>query len=253
MQVSISTNFSDVAKKIKDIGRQAEYAAAVALTKTAGEVREELKSEMRRVFDRPTPFTLNSLRVKSASVAKPVAYVWLKDEAGKGTPADRYLGPQITGGSRALKGMEKALQSSGLMQRGQFAVPSAGALLDGYGNVKRSQIVQILSQLRAQRGSGFESRKSESKASKRSVKKQGVTYFAISNQNNRAKLTPGIYLKKIFGHGSAIKPVFLFVPSLQYKPRFKFFEVAAEVVERRLPQIFDEELKKAIDTAFNKP
>jgi hypothetical protein len=250
MKIDVSSNFADVAKKVNEIGKQAEYAAAVALTKTAKEVRTELKAEMTRSFDRPTRYTLNSLYVKPANKSTLEAFVWLKDATYKGTPADRYLKPQIFGGDRALKSMEKALQSAGMMQRGQFAVPAAGAQLDSFGNVKRSQIVQIMSQLKVQRGGGYDSRKSDSAASKRTVKRQGVTYFAIAKQVGNLK--PGIYIKIPFAHGKAIRPVFIFTASVKYKPRFKFFDVADQVHMKRLPAIFDEELERAIATAFLK-
>jgi hypothetical protein len=250
MKIDVSSNFADVAKKVSEIGKQAEYAAAVALTKTANEVRTELKAEMTRSFDRPTRYTLNSLYVKPANKSTLESFVWLKDATYKGTPADRYLKPQIFGGNRALKSMEKALQSAGMMQRGQFAVPAAGAQLDTFGNVKRSQIVQIMSQLKVQRGGGYDSRKSDSAASKRSVKRQGVTYFVVSKQLGTLK--PGIYFKRMFAHGSAIRPVFIFTASVAYKPLFKFFDVADQVHMTRLPAIFDEELERAIATAFLK-
>jgi hypothetical protein len=248
MKINVSSNFADVAKQINAVGRQGQFAAAVALTKTANEVRKELKAEMSRSFDRPTRYTLNSLYVKPANKRTMEAFVWLKDATYKGTPADRYLKPQIFGGERALKSMEKALQSAGMMQRGQFAVPAAGAQLDAFGNVKRSQIVQIMSQLKVQRGGGYDSKKSDSAASKRSIKRQGVTYFAVAKQLGNLK--PGIYLKRLFARGSAIRPVFIFTASVKYKPRFKFFEVADQIHTKRLPAIFDEELEKAIATAF---
>lgn len=248
MKLSISTNFADVAKKINDIGRQAKYAAAVALTKTAKEVREELKAEMGRTFDRPTRYTLNGMYVKGANPTTLEAFVWIKDATFKGTPADRYLKPQIFGGDRALKSMEKALQSAGMMERGQFAVPAMEAKLDSFGNVKRTQIVQIMSQLKVQRGGGYDSRKSNSAASKRTVKRQGVTYFAVAKQLGNLK--PGIYVKIPFAHGKEIRPVFIFTASVNYKPRFKFFEVADQTAAKRMPSIFDEELERAIATAF---
>ena len=251
MKLTIKDSFADVARQIKEVGKQAEYAAAVALTRTAQDIRTELKEEMRRSFDRPTPYTMNSLFVKGANKSNIESKVWLKDNPfGKGTSADRYLGPQINGGVRSLKGMERALQATGLMARNDFAIPAAGAQLDSYGNVKRSQIVQILSQLKVQLKAGYESRRSDSAASKRSVRRQGKTYFAIPKAIGGLK--PGVYLKIKFGHGSAIKPVFIFTPSARYKPRFKFFDVGLKVATERFPVHFRQEMEKAIRTAMHK-
>ena len=40
---------------------------ATALTRTAKDVQADTKAAMSRVFDRPTPWTLNSTRIQSAS------------------------------------------------------------------------------------------------------------------------------------------------------------------------------------------
>ena len=96
-------------------------------------------------------------------------------------------------------------------------------MIDSNGNVKRAQIVQVLSQLKLQRSAGFESRATGSARSNRSIARQGITYFALPVQHRGLK--PGIYLKRRFGHGVAVKPVFIFVPSLLYRPRLRFYDV----------------------------
>ncbi len=248
MKMTVSADFADVRASIRAAGKQGEFAAMVAINKTAKLIKEDLRKEMQRVFDRPTNFTLNSLRTKPATRSVLSAYVWLKDEAGKGTPADKYLAPQIFGGRRDVKKMERALQSAGLMPYRWFAVPAAGAQMDNYGNVKRSQVVQILSQLKVQYAGGYTSKRSSNTASKRSVRRQGVEYFALPKQVG--KLKPGIYLRRQFAHGSAIKPVFLFVQSIRYQPRFDFFGVGDRTAAENFPRIFDQELEKALRTAF---
>lgn len=245
----MTTNFPEIAKRISDMGGQVKYAAAVALTLTArDDVKPALQNEMRRAFDRPTNYTINSMFLKRATKENLEARVWLKDNPfGKGTPADRYLAPQIFGGERRLKGLERALQAARLMQPNQYAVPAAAAKLDANGNVSRSQIVQVLSQLRAQLGAGFESRASGSAASRRAVARQGVTYFAIAQQ--RRGLQPGVYMKRRFAHGTAIKPVFIFVSHATYRPILKFFEVGEATARAAFPGRFEVEMDKAIASA----
>lgn len=134
-----------------------------------------------------------------------------------------------------------------MIPAGYIAVPAAGAQLDANGNVKRSQIVQILSQLRAQRGAGFESRASGSARSQRAIAKQGVTYFALVRPSRG--LVAGIYLKRRFAHGTAIRPVFIYVPRASYNPILKFFETGERVARTRFPVHFESEIAKAIATA----
>ena len=248
MRINVQTNFPEASTRLRELGRQAPFVAAVTLTRSMKDAQVAIKSEMQRAFVGPTTYTLNGTFLKPAKKTDLEARVWVKDNpSGKGTPADRFLLPQIYGGSRGQKGMERLLQRSGLMPAGWYAVPAAGAQLDGNGNVKRSQIVQILSQLKLQRGAGFESRVTGSARSNRTIARQGVTYFALAKKHRG--LEPGIYLKRRFAHGAAVRPVFIFVQSVQYQPRLRFFEVGTATVNARFPGHFDTEWAKAVATA----
>lgn len=248
MRFSIENNFPDVAQRMRLLGRQAPFVAAVTLTRSMKDGQAAIKEETPRAFDRPTSYTINSTFLKPATKTRLEARVWVKDNvASKGTPADRFLLPEIYGGMRGQKGMERLLQSAGLMKSGWYAVPAAGAQIDGNGNVKRSQITQILSQLRLQRGAGSESRASGSARSNRTIARQGVTYFALKEKHRG--LEPGIYLKRRFAHGSAVRPVFIFVPSVLYRPRLRFHEVGERRIRQRFPLHFDTEWTKAVTAA----
>lgn len=248
MKISMKTNFPAMADRLAELGRQGPFVAAVSLTRTMRDVQGAIKDEMRTVFDRPTAYALNGTFLKPATKTNLESRVWVKDNPfGKGTPADRFLLPQIEGGNRSLKGFERLLQRNGFMPAGWYAVPAAGAQLDGNGNVRRSQITQLLSQLKVQRGEGHESRASGSARSNRTIARQGVTYFALPNGHRG--LLPGVYLKRRFGHGTAIRPVFIFVEKMQFKPRLRFYDVGMATVNRRFPVHFEAELAKAMATA----
>lgn len=252
MKITLRSNASDVEQRVRALGGQVLFAAAVSLTRGTKDAQDAVRKEMMRAFDRPTAYALGGTMVKAATKQNLEARLWVKDNPfGKGVPADRFLLPEIYGGVRRQKGMERALQSAGLLPAGWFAVPAAGAQLDGNGNVRRSQITQILSQLQVQLKAGYESKRSTSAASKRTVRRQGVTYFALPAATRGLK--PGIYLKRKFAHGTAIRPVFIFVPSVQYRPRLKFFEVGQAVAESRFKHHFDAEIVKAIATGRLQP
>lgn len=245
MRISVQSNFPAVAARISELGRQGPYVAAVALTRSIKDGQAAFRAEMQSSLDRPTAYALNGTFVKTATKDKLEARLWVKDNPfGKGTPADRFLLPHVFGGGRGHKGMERMLQRAGLMPEGWYAVPAAGAQLDGNGNMRRGQITQMLSQLKVQRGSGHESRASGSTRSNRTIARQGVTYFALP-EGNRG-LPPGIYLKRRFGHGTAIRPVLVFVEDAQYKERLRFFEVANDTVQTRFPEHFDTAMARAI-------
>jgi len=225
------------------MGRRGPIVAAIALTRTGKDVQGAIKDEQRTVFDRPTNYALNGTFLKSATRDRLEARVWVKDNPfGRGTPADKFLGPQIFGGGRGLKGMERMLQANGMMPQGWFAVPGEGADLDGNGNVRRGQIRQVLSQLKVQHGAGYESRATGSQRSNRTIARQGVTYFVLPNGNKG--LLPGIYLKRKFAHGSAIRPVFIFVQQVQYQQRLRFHEVGQATIEQRFPHHWEAEFNR---------
>lgn len=78
--------------------RQIPYATATALTRAAQGLMDRLRDEMRVVFDRPTPYTLNSLRMVPARKDRLEARVWFKDEADGAQPASVWIAPRSTVG-----------------------------------------------------------------------------------------------------------------------------------------------------------
>lgn len=259
MKLNISSNFADVARQVNEIGKQAQFAAAVALTRTAQDMRTALVKEMSSAFDRPTPYTLNSLFVKGAKKNNLEALVWVKDNAfSKGTPADRYLGPQIFGGERGQKKMERMLQRVGALPAGWHTVPGEGAELNAYGNMSAGQIIKVLSWLQAFGEQGY--KKNATQATKDKIKRgtksrRGMEYFVSHGKGSAMPggkvqhLPAGVWSKTTFGMGKAIKPILLFVKTTHYQKRFKFFEVGSQVAEQNFPGHFDRELQNALSTA----
>jgi len=243
MRMNLRTSFPAAAAQVDQLGRRGPIVAAIALTRTGKDVQAAIRNEKQAVFDRPTKFALNGTFLKAATRSKLEARVWVKDnQFGVGTPAEKFLGPQIFGGARGHKGMERMLQANGMMPQGWFAVPGDGADLDANGNVRRGQIRQMLSQLKLQRGGGYESRATGSQRSNRTIARQGVTYFALPNGNKG--LLPGVYMKRKFAHGSAIKPMFIFVQQTQYQKRLRFHEVGQATVDARFPFHWEAEFNR---------
>jgi hypothetical protein len=241
MRLTHSTNLSAVQAALSKTEReQIPFATALALTKTAQKVKAGEIAVMKRNLDRPTNFTLNSLFVKAATKATQQARVWFKDFAPKGTPAGDYLQPQVQGGQRKLKRHEKALIARGLMKSTQYAVPAAGAKLDQYGNMKRTQYVQLLSQLRAFGEQGYSANATGSKRSTR--KRRSGAYFVATINGEQ-----GVWQEVQSAFGAGARPVLLFVdrdPS--YRVRFPFFKIAENMVKSN----YEREFKAALDTAI---
>ena len=235
---------------------QLGFAAMRASNAVAFELRNTWKTTAQRVFDRPTPFTMNAILYRKATKDRPFAEVFVRDEAAKGTPPAKYLLPQVEGGSRRPKGMEALLRSSGAggeawLPAGMFAVPGQGAKLDAFGNVPSGQVRKIISQLRAGRESGYVSNESDALRGKR-VRRQnrrggGGRYFV--QRTRRGKLLPGIYERIVSGFGSGVRSIFIFVRKPTYRRRYDIFGLAQRQWNRLMPFHFNRELAKAVQSA----
>lgn len=254
--IRIAATF-DVSKTLVALqGRreQMPFAIALALTKTAGLVKDAERKEMIDVFDKPTPWTLNSVGTKPATKEDLSSIIFLKDRSGvsTGTPSDEYLSPQIKGGDRALKPFEYAFRSVGVLPSSHFMVPGQGAKLDQYGNMARGQIVQILSYFQAFGEKGYsanvtpEGKRKLAQGSKRQ-NTAGFAYFAVQPGSH---LFPGIYQRFMFGSAGArqgaIKPIIMFVDSAHYEAIYDFAGVGELVVANQFPS----ELAKATSYAL---
>jgi hypothetical protein len=150
MSFDIRTNAPEVRGQLARLKSRLRPEVVPRATNRVGrEVVLAVRSEMDRVFDRPTAWAKAGIRQNFATAGSPVFKVWIEEFGGKGTPPAKFLGPQIEGGERRQKRMERALIAKGLMPAGAFAVPGAHAPLDGSGSVPVSFIVRMLSDLRA--------------------------------------------------------------------------------------------------------
>ncbi len=252
LNINIRDNAAEVLRDLGRLGQRADIALQRAVRDTAFAVRDAEQAEIRRVFDRPTPYTLNGLRIRY-SRTEIAATVWLKDEldAGKGIAATKYLAAQIDGGARRMKRFESALSRVGVLPAGWRAVPGVGATYDAFGNMSRGQIVQILSYFQAFSEGGYRANSTED-SRKRTAKGRkgtlGFEYFAAQPgfrmgrrswmHGKSQHLQPGIY-KRTFtgglgprgGRESEITPVLIFIRNPAYARRLDFFGVAKKAVD----------------------
>lgn len=250
MKISIKSNVDQVVAEMRNFPRnQLPFAIATALTKTAQDIKDAEIREVKDVFDRPTPYTLESFYVRPAKKTQLVASVGIKDFAGKGTPAIKFLAAQINGGARRQKRFERALQSVGAMPSGYYAVPGSAAKLDAYGNLDRGLIVQLLSYFQAFPEMGYKANmtdKRKAALAKGNQKKGigGVAYFAGTPGD---RLPLGIWARYSLGHGSAVKPVLIFIKSAYYQPLLDFFFVSDSVAKNTMEGNIRQAVDKAIE------
>jgi hypothetical protein len=229
--------------------QQVPYALARSLTKTAQFVAIKEEQQMARDFDRPTPYTLNSLYVKPATKQRLSAEVKIKDEAFKGNPAIRFLAAEIYGGLRRRKGFENLLQKSGVLPAGWYAIPASGAPKDAYGNVSGGFINRILSQLQSARDA-LTNETAKLKRSRNRRRVYGRYFVAFPGRAKTKHLAFGIWERIGSFGGSTVRPVFIFTPRPpHYRQRFKFFDIADQTARMRWPIEFALAMREAIATA----
>jgi hypothetical protein len=240
MRLEMRDNIAQIVQEMRGLCRtKVPTAAAKALTFTAERVQEAEKQEITRVFDKPTRWTLNAVYKRGATPSRLFARVWVKDEASSGIAASKYLPVHIEGGNRPHKRFEKALIHYGLMPADMYAVPGRRARMDGYGNISRGQIVQILSALgAAERVSGFmANRTARSKRRNRNA----PDYFAGRPGNGSGPL--GIWQRV----GSGARPILIFVKRPTYRRRFDFYGVANRVAAAEFEPLFRRALAREME------
>ena len=252
MQIKISTNFPEVAKALASHAKQVPFALAVALNKTAEWAETSVRSEMRKVFDRPTPYFLRSLRIIRATKANPSAMVWFKDKSTVES-SSAMVAPHIFGGDRTFKPMEGRLRAAGLLPNGWKVVPGGAASLDANGNMSRGQITQLLNVLGTYKEAGYNKANAATRArlAKGNVKKgvYGFEYFVNPVGSSRGKhLPPGVYKRVVTAFGTSLKPVLVFVNRTNYKKRLDFVGIVQRTVDTRFPAEFEKAFALAVRT-----
>jgi hypothetical protein len=256
MKINVTHNIPEVAAAVRRAADQVPFALANALNKTAIKASADVKSEMSSVFDRPTPWVLNSLRVKYANKAKPEAELAFKDKNSVESSRS-MVEPHVFAGKRHFKAMEARLAAMGYLPRGYNAVPGAAAKLDAYGNMGRGQITQLLNVLGTYTEAGYNKANAATKArlAKGSVKKNqyGFVYWVNRVGATKSKhLQPGVYQRVSTGFGSSLRPVLVFVRQASYKKRLDFAGVVGRTVEREFVGEFNVAFDAALRTALFK-
>ena len=68
------TGIKELQAELQDFSeRRLRAAVATAMTRTAVQVRERLRADLRTAIDRPTPYTVRQLKYAGATAQRPVA------------------------------------------------------------------------------------------------------------------------------------------------------------------------------------
>jgi len=179
--INITIDDAAVKRLLRDMPKTAQRAAEHALDQTAYHIYQEITKELPRIFHRPTPYTLRSLKYTKTRNHNMQASVWFRDPDRM---EDHYLAPTVEGTERKLKGFERG------MYKRKF-IPSKYLKLNQYGNVSAGLYRQILSVLgRAELTPGYQANRTAGSV-RRNIKQRDFVF--LPRGSARRKLPPGIY------------------------------------------------------------
>lgn len=198
------------------------FAISQALTATAKLAQGAEKAALPEVFDRPTPFTINSVAVKGARKSDLEARVFVKDIAAA------YLEPYEFGGVHKLIGRGKT-----------WLNPKDKTLLNQYGNFSRN----ALQRLEARPDVFVGTVKTKSGESIGGVWQRPTNVKAVKRSGKRGVALRGVnksdHLKLLIRFGDA-EPV---------RQHLEFGERAFEVADEHFGREFERAMARAIATA----
>jgi hypothetical protein len=215
MQIAVTHTINSVLPKIEGFtSRQAPFAIAKALTRTAMRAKDNANSATKQYFDKPVTFTQRAFRFKAANKTDLEALVFAQDLQA------RYLRFGIGGGTRRVKGFEKkfAAGADGDVNSGAL-IPTRNIKLNSAGNVPLATIKRIQSQ----------------------PKKYLVGKPAGGNR------PPGIYERMT--RAGKLKPLMIFTQLPKYRKRLPLEDIAAKTVKRHFAAELEKAYREAMRTA----
>ncbi|MDE2098675.1 MAG: hypothetical protein KGL39_15580 [Patescibacteria group bacterium] len=232
LEISVTSNIRAISKSLNDLAyRELPFATARALTELAREIQAAERTGMASVFDRPKPFTLNSVRVFGASKDTLTAGVFVMDKA-----AD-YLNPFESNGQHFIASGRPA---------GELLAP-VQAPKDAYGNLRRGFVARNARRkdtftgiVNTQQGpiNGLWQRIVRYET----VDRSGAKHLANNLTGRRVRDGHRLTGRKV----STLKLLVRFVKNKPVEQRLDFIVRAKRLVDKRFNAVFGRELARAI-------
>lgn len=245
--ISISINNKTLNKELNELRRRnLPRNMTNVVNKLAFDGTAALKEEMKKIFKKPTNWTLNSFKVIKAQPFKTSSAIATRDLSpgyNKGTAAARYLSPDVFGGERGMKPSEHALSK---VSGGQYWIPGRDAPLDAHGNIKPSEIRAILSHLSlyddpdknlSDKRAAYLQKRTKNRGPKNANGQRGQYFVGHSKEGHPI----GVY--KYSGTPGKILEIIRFVPTIpHYHKILPVQQIVDQVIEKRARYHVEEEI-----------
>ena len=216
MQIAVTHTIKSVLPKLDGFtSKQAPFAIAKALTRTAMRARDNANKATKQYFDQPNAFTQRAFRFQGANKSNLTAIVFAQNLQA------RYLRFGIGGGVRRVKGFEKKFgaDTGADETAGGALVPTKNIRLNASGNVPLSTIKRIQAQ-------------------------PGRYFVGQPKGGNRPH---GIYERK--AGNKQLKALMVFQQPPRYRKRFPLEDVVAKTVKRHFAGELERAYREAVRTA----
>lgn len=232
----------ELSEKLKGMEKTIQLATNRAIKDTAFEARTEVQAEMRKVFDRPTPWAIDTVRVdaskkegmdRSRRNDVVIGLTSTRNNTASKWKSPEFAKPQVEGGERGIKRIERILRSAGILPSGMSVAPAKEAWLDQYGNLNGQEINQII---RSVGGWGDRSQIMGFKKGHLRTAKQN-RYFVQYKQGRPY----GIF--EVLGKGN-IRAVIIFIKKPYYKRLLNFYQVVQNTFLARFNKNFKQRFRE---------
>jgi len=208
--INAKTNIGEVQRKLQKAHKKTLFAESEALNMTAKKVASAQRAEANKVFDRPTPYTLNAMfsqNTKLGFVGVFSKYNTLQVELIPGANRGKF-----TGGGRRVNDLLSLQIDGGIRtpQKTALVVPTLKARKNKFGNLGRRYVKTLLS-------------------------REGHVQLG-----RRDGVQPGIYRRSKRGK---LTMLVAYEPRAQYRARFGYYRVAQSVFGREFNREFDKAFK----------
>lgn len=215
MQISVKSDADAVRKKLAGLGKRIPYTISDAVNSLAFETQKQLKQDLPKYVDQPTPYTVRAIQVQKGNIQTLTAIVGFAGGGfgrlrSPGIEPSEYMGRLTRGGIRT--------PASG---RSALLVPASKQKLNRYGNLTRAN----------------------RKVGKRA---DGKSFFVASQRDPKTRhLAPGLY--KRVGKNKDPQALVLFKDRAQYRKQFDFQDVGSRIARRLAPAEFDRQIQRTLD------
>ena len=241
IEISIRSHATLLERQLLRISRELREEATKRVVGRSGAlVRRRIMDEMPKLFDRPTPWTVNSVRYAASNDQ---AVLFIAYDTSKGVSAEKFLAAEVRGGARRNKRSEQALELRGLLPAGMQIAPGRGDELDRFGNLRGGLVVQALAGIGAMRETGYAANataKSRERWRKKGLahRRTGTPFFVGHAAESGIS---GVY--QIMGR-HRVRAVMHFIPKPIYRERMPFDALAggfaSEIVPVQVRRVFHE-------------